>query len=389
MDILQETDLKELIDTSSEWCISMYLPTHKAGREQQQDPIRLKNLIQQAEEVLLEKDINRMEMRTLLKPAQDLLVDNDFWQHQSLGLAIFLAPGFSRIYRVPMRFEELMLVGNTFQIKPLLPLFESNGRFYLLTLSMNNVQFYSVTANTIAELDTGDIPTSMQEALWMDDPEKHLDFHTSAGSPGRYGERQAMFHGHGVVEADEKKNILRYFQKVDKGLIDLIGGQNIPLVIAGVGYLLPIYREANTYPALFEEGIEGNPDDRQLRETHRLAWNLMEPQFSLSQKEAAARFEKLNGQGSELAAGELNEIVRSAYFGRVDTLFVPRGVRTWGWFDPEKNKVFLEESKKKNNYDLLDFAATHTLINSGRVYALPAREMPAGCDEAAILRYAT
>jgi hypothetical protein len=30
-------------------------------------------------------------------------------------------------------------------------------------------------------------------------------------------------------------------------------------VLAGVEYLLPIYREANTYPHLLAEGIHGNP----------------------------------------------------------------------------------------------------------------------------------
>ena len=53
MDILKQSDLKELIETPREWCVSIYLPTHRFGREQQQDPIRFKNLITRAQERLV------------------------------------------------------------------------------------------------------------------------------------------------------------------------------------------------------------------------------------------------------------------------------------------------------------------------------------------------
>ena len=42
MDILKQKDLQQLLETSGEWCVSLYMPTHRVGREQQQDPIRFK-----------------------------------------------------------------------------------------------------------------------------------------------------------------------------------------------------------------------------------------------------------------------------------------------------------------------------------------------------------
>lgn len=40
-------------------------------------------------------------------------------------------------------------------------------------------------------------------------------------------------------------------------------GTNMPpLVLAGVEYLLPIYRRANTYPYLLDGGVTGNPEGR-------------------------------------------------------------------------------------------------------------------------------
>jgi len=116
MDIMRQTDLKQLIDTSGEWCLSLYMPTHRVGREQQQDPIRFKNLIVGAREKLLEYGLRRPEVQELLRPAESLLTNGGFWQHQSDGLAVFLSPGYSQTYRLPSRFDELLVIGNNFHI---------------------------------------------------------------------------------------------------------------------------------------------------------------------------------------------------------------------------------------------------------------------------------
>ena len=38
MDILNPADLKSLIAQQGKWSVSLYMPTHRVGREQQQDP---------------------------------------------------------------------------------------------------------------------------------------------------------------------------------------------------------------------------------------------------------------------------------------------------------------------------------------------------------------
>jgi hypothetical protein len=122
MDILKQKDLQQLLETSGEWCVSIYMPTHRMGREQQQDPIRFKNLVAGVQEELFEYGLSKPDVQELMRPVESLLTDGDFWQHQSDGLAVFLSPGFSQIYRLPSTFDELVSIGNNFHIKPLLPL---------------------------------------------------------------------------------------------------------------------------------------------------------------------------------------------------------------------------------------------------------------------------
>src|SRR5512142_2683940 len=117
MDILNPTDLKSLISQQGKWSVSLYMPTHRVGREQQQDPIRLKNLLAEAETKLLANGLRRTEVQRLMRPAEELLWKDDFWRHLSDGLAIFLSNDFSAIYRLSTEFKELLVIANNFHIK--------------------------------------------------------------------------------------------------------------------------------------------------------------------------------------------------------------------------------------------------------------------------------
>src|ERR1041384_8331314 len=122
MDILNPADLKSLMAQQGKWCVSFYMPTHRVGHEQQQDPVRLKNLLARAETSLLANGLRRQKVQKLMQPAEDLLWDKDFWQHQSEGLAIFLSNDFSVTYRLPANFNDFLMIAKSFHTKPLVPL---------------------------------------------------------------------------------------------------------------------------------------------------------------------------------------------------------------------------------------------------------------------------
>ena len=320
-----------------------------------------------------------------MQPVEELLWNRDFWQHQGDGLAIFLTNDFHKVYRLPAAFEELVMTGTSFHIKPLLPCLGRGIRFYVLAVSLNNVRLFEGNADAISEL-TLNFPTSMDDALWMDDPEKYLNLHSSSisMSEGRGG--AGVFHGHDPADED-KKNILRFFQSVNQGLNDLLDEKNIPMVLAGVDYLLPIYREASSYHSLLEDNIPGNLDREALKEIHERAWIIVKPIFEESQEKAFGKYEQLHGQGSDRATGDLKAMVKAAVFGQIETLFVPLGSQKWGRYDAEKNKVFLAKEPGPESEDLFDFAASQTILNSGQVFAVSPEQMPGDGEIAAILRY--
>ena len=211
MELLSRAELETLIEEPEGLCVSIFLPTHRAGAQTQQDPIRLKNLLREAEEQLLAKELRAPEAEELLRPARELLDDSVFWRHQSDGLAAFLSAGVFRYYRLPPNFEDLVIVADRFHLKPLLPLLTGDGEFYVLALSQNEVRLLRATRHSVSEVELEDVPESLADTLRYDDQEKQLQFHT--GTAGGRGGRAAIFHGH--EPDDPKDNILRYFRQID------------------------------------------------------------------------------------------------------------------------------------------------------------------------------
>ena len=387
MDTLEPADIKSLIRHHGTWCVSLYMPAHRADREQQQAPIRLQNLLAEAETILLANGLRRSEVQKMMNSAEELLWDKEFWQNQGGGLAIFLAKDFEKVYSLLVGFEELLVIGNSFHIKALLPCVGRGSRFYFLTINLNNVRLFRGDASTLSEIEL-DFPTSLREALSTDDPENYLNAHVGSMSIGEAKGVRSVFHGHNITD-DERKNILRFFQSINQGLNEMLEEKTIPMVLGGLEELLSMYRQASTYNNLLDEAIPGNLDQESLNDLHIKVWQIIKPRFEENQKKAHEKFEQLRGKRSALATSDLQEVIKAARVGQVETLFVPLRAHKWGRFDNEKNRVILRHESGEENQDLFDLAAADTILNSGQVFAVPTGQIPGDGEIAAVLRYTT
>lgn len=380
--LLSRIDIDRLVEASSSPAVSMYLPTHRFGPEIQQDPIRLKNLMRQTEQRLEALGLRSPEAAEILEPAKKLHADGLFWHHQREGLAVFLSKGFDAHYRLPIRFDELVVVSERFHVKPLLPFLTGDGRFYVLALSQNHLRLLEGSRHSVSEVDVDDLPKSLKDALGEETWQATLQFHTGAPSAG--GERAAVFHGHGAG-GEEKDELLRFFRRVDAALTDFLGDDRSPLVLAGIEHYFPIYREANNYPGLVDGGVAGNPDSASADELHDRALALVAPLFEKERNAAAARYRELAGTGK--TSNDVAETVAAAVDGRVESLFVAVGRQLWGRLDSDARRVVVHERAEPNDVDLLDLAAVRALQKGGKVYAVEPDAMPDGAPAAAVLRY--
>ena len=388
MDILTRAELEELMRKEQQWCVSIYMPTHRTGTDAQQDPIRLKNLLREAEKHLSARGVGTRAVQKMLEPASLLLQDSNFWQHQSDGLAIFLSSNRIRRYRLPLNFEELVVVIDYFHIKPLLPLFTGDGQFSILALSQNYIRLLNGTRDSVSEVDIGQVGGSLAEAIPSINHQKNLQLHTSGFTGGISGSGSATFHGQGGGSDESDKNeLLRYFHLVSDGLTEFLQGDRIPLVLAGVEYLLPIYKEANNYPNLVDTVIKGNPDLLRMDELHKAPGTFLDLSFRQHKK-------KLSPVTSSLPVRQVNESqihwrrsFQPLSDGRVETLFVATGVQQWGVFNPVTNDIEVHDPIESGDEPLLDLAAVQTYLKGGMVYTVIPEEVPGGTSAAAVLRY--
>jgi hypothetical protein len=388
MDILTRTELEQLMRKDQQWCVSIYLPTHRTGTDAQQDPLRLRNQLREAEKRLSDRSVSRRDVHKMLEPASKLLQEPYFWQHQSDGLAIFLSSNGVRRYRLPLNFEELVVVDDHFHIKPLLPLFTGDGQFYILALSQNEIRLLNGTRDSVSEVDIGQVGGSLAEAIPSANQQMSLQLHTSGSTSGMSGSGSVTFHGQGSGSDESAKNeLLRYFRLVSDGLAEFLREDRRPLVLAGVEYLLPIYKEANTYPNLIDMVIKGNPDLLSADELHKSAWDILGSLFQAAQEEAVAHYQQLAGQASERVVDTLGKILPAAYHGQVETLFVATGMQQWGIFDPVTNEIELHDQMESGDEYLLDLAAVQSYLKGGIVYAVEQGKVPGGTNAAAVLRY--
>jgi hypothetical protein len=381
MTLLTREDLKLLLKRPKGLCVSIYIPTYRTGKETRQNSIRFKNLLKEAENHLHAAGIHASEVQKMLEPGQKLLPDELFWSNQSNGLAVFIASDTFRYYRLPFGFEELVVVTDRFHIKPLLPLFSQEGRFYILALSQNAARLFQGTHYGVSEVALESLPKNLADALNYDTYKKQLQSFT--GGSSRTGKRGSIFYGAGIE--DNKEHIHQYFQQINKGLHDLLKEERAPLVFAGVEYLFPIYKQANTYPHLIDKEIPGNPDLLSAKELHDKIWAIVQPIFLKSQNDAATQYKNL--AGTDRVSDDIKLIIPAAYQGRVELLFVSLDIQQWGKFDSSQNKVHLHPKAESDDEDLSDLAAIHTLLNQGVVYAVKPEKIPNNLPIAAIFRY--
>ncbi|MGZ3643896.1 MAG: baeRF7 domain-containing protein [Ktedonobacteraceae bacterium] len=388
MDRLSKKEIKALLEKHEGPCVSIYLPTSLGGLESQQDELRLRHQIRDTENRLLLENLRSTEIGKLLEPLHALLEDGGFWLSTIDGLAIFRTPEMFHCYRLPYSFKEQVVVSDHFYLKPLLPFLATGGHFYILALSQNMIRLLEGTRFDIQELKLPEtVPANLAEALKYEEAENEVSFYSSSSGAivGKGGRKAAIFYGQGVGHDDSKDHLLRYFQQIDRGLHELLRDEHAPLVLAGVEYLLPIYQQANTYPYLLHQGVPGNPDKLSSDALHAKAWEVVAPYFQQVQENTSAQYS--DNVGTAQTSNDIREIMPAAYYGQIGSLFVAIDQELWGHFDPASNTIHVHKEARFRDDDLLDEAATQTILHGGSVYAVEQSKIPGETALAAVFRY--
>ncbi|MEA2498622.1 MAG: hypothetical protein QOH26_1027 [Actinomycetota bacterium] len=380
--MLSKEELKGLAQVDAFPSVSIYFPTVKAAVESQENSLHLKNLLSEAEERLLASNLRRPEVDRLLKPARELLDDTQFWLHQRHGFALFLSADFFRYYELPFEVQPRLSVQSGFHITPLSTGLTETGHFYILALAMGGIRLLRCDTVTAEEIDLSvhDIPLNLDEALrWDDLPQRA----TPESPVARPGSGITPMHGQTIKE-ERDEQIQRFFKSIQPTITKILMAEHAPLVLAGVEYERGLYRRISDYPNVLENGINGNPEGLRPDELREKALPLVSSVLRQPQMDAYERYGVLQARGQ--ASCDLEHCLKAAYEGRVDSLFILKGAQAHGRFDDTMLTIH-SRPDDGNAVDLLDLAASRTLLTGGDVYVVDSPDMPCEGDIAAVYRY--
>jgi hypothetical protein len=358
------------------------MPVRKTGGEGRQNPIRLKNLIAKAAGQLSLAGVSSSDAKDMLRPVEDLLSNEIFFEQQNKSFVAFLSRDFFESYVLKFDVEEEVVVGTHCFVKPILSLLEKDNEFYVLAVSKKQIRVLRCDSLNYQELEIEGIPKDLQDAIRFNDPERVLQYHTSASNvPG--SRTATIFHGHGVGIDDEKDDILEYFRQIDKGIHSLLKEKKAPLILACVDYFHPLYKKMNSYSNLIDDGISGNAELLTNHEIYDQARDLLKPYFQRPLVDALVRYDQLGG--TDRVSRNIENILSAARSGRVWNLFLQKGISWYGRFNADTGEVTSHDRLEAGDEEISNLAAIYTIQNGGTVFLMD--RDPSKPSVCAVFRY--
>jgi hypothetical protein len=374
----------ELANFQASTCISVYMPTHPAGVEvnERMDSVTFKNTLQQLTTSLKQRDVSQTEIDRMLKPGYDLLRNDKLWTEMTNGLAVFISDGVFKYMKMPVTPTEEILINTSFYVTPLLPILTNNDYFYLLVLSKKQAKLYRADALGMNYIRVDEVPNGVDDVVHFEEKDDQKLWRT--GSSGAGG--GANYHGIGAGKPDEKENLAMYFDEVDETLFkEVLNKENVPLLLAGVEYLIPIYKSVAKYKPIWDDAITGSLEHESIDTLYQLARKKMEPYFD--ERHAKALEAYWNQSATALTSSIADDVIPAAHYRQVWHLFVQKDEHIWGTFDEMNNKLTIHDAQEDGDECLIDKAVIKTILNAGEVHVLPKDRMPGGSKIAALMRY--
>lgn len=383
--LISARELEDLMKIQDPHCVSLFIPTSRAGEEVDRGhaQLRLKNKLRDAHNELLNYGMNETGARNYLEPAENLLYDQNFWRNQSDCLVIFLNEERMKLFTLPVQFKEYAYVSDHFYVLPIMSLFNDDGLFYVLTLSLKDVKLLECTRYSITGIIINDLtPGKLEYTVGYDFQERSLQFRTGQG-----GAEGALYHGQGAGKDDKEDEIRKHFRAVDKGILKILGDGPAPLVLACVDQYYPLYAGITGYKHLFKHYIKGNHDGSDPWILHEHAWLLVEDHFRQDRFDQARRIRDLSATGK--TSFELNDIIKASVDGRVETMFVNPRKDRFGLYDKVNRSLIIDDHQTSLHASLFNLAAVQTWLLGGQVFLIDNDdEMPfKGTGINALFRY--
>lgn len=376
------TRLLELARRNGSPAVSIQVPIDRSHPDDRVEHDTLDRLLDAARRRLRAQ---RVDADALLAPVLEAFERRVISEHGS-GVAFFVGGGTSAEIAVGQRLDPLLVIGERFEIAPLLPSVDRSIGGHLLSLDVDHVRLHHIGGAALHECHVSDLPSSVDEALWFERSERHRSSHSENVS-GRGGVIRRT-HGTGAQHEDRKARLERFFHIVDHAVLHHIGDdRSHPLVLAGPGPVVARYRALTRHPWTTPLEV-GSTARLPLDELRRQVADAVAGDESVD--DVLERFGARLGTG--LAGADLAEIVEAAAQGSVATLLVGSTEPWWARWPDSVERLDVPVGGApivdlpRDAVDLVNLAVSDALRTRATVHLVPPERVPGG-PLGAIYRY--
>lgn len=367
MNITYETNFPaSIINTESKIKISLFMPTHRTSPDNKKDSLVFKNLVNQIEDTLKER--NELSLfSNLIGKLRELQNDSLFWTHQKEGLGILADNENISIYQVNRSFDESATVGSLFYIKPLLRHFQSSDQYYLLGLYKDAFQVFEGNRYGFGLIDfPADKAMTITEVL---------------GGPGELNASyDPRLRNHQSTRDDNRLDVERFYRYVHKFIdSELDVSVNKPVILIGTSELVGIFRSLGDKEAVLDKAIIQSTESvfENINDLNVLVWEILEPHFLKKTQTLENLYEQL--QMKEQSSSDIADIITALHDGKVQTLVLEA--------DRKIDNIYESLADYSQEDETLSILADIALKNGVNVVVLPGIRMPNDSGAFALYRY--
>lgn len=297
---MKRSDVRRLQAVREYPSITITLPTNRTSPDNQQDPIRLKNLVSEAIN-RLQGESSKRDVANVVERLQSLADEYDPERGMD-GLALFVNSTVQEAYVLPFSPPERVAIDETFLTRDLVFTLNRSPRYRALLLSEQGTRLFEGIRENLHEVRDGKFPFDL-------------------GGPGGASKLPG---GHGVnPSARRDASHEHYFQEIDQEVADISKDDRLPLVVVGVERYLSHYNEVTQLGDDIIATVNGNYDHFEAPQVGELAWPAVEEGMAKLREGALDQLDA--AIGAKKFASSIGQIWQAANEGRGELLLVEQG----------------------------------------------------------------
>ncbi|WP_017651532.1 hypothetical protein [Fortiea contorta] len=295
--MITRQDIERLQSLNHVPALSILLPTHRTSPDNKQDPILVKNLVDEAT-TRLAAEFTTRELAPLRQRLETLVSEIDY-RHTLNGLALYISHDFAKLYYLPFPVPARVVIDQTFATRDLVYGMHRALRYWVLLLSQGSTRLLAGTGETLEEVDDDNFPMPMTGP--------------GATAPLPYDSDSSY--------RDDRYR--RFFQQVHSALMFYQHhNESLPLVVGGVDRQVSFFQEVARDAQAIAGSLSGNFDRATIHDLTPGVWSIVQSVREAQQVDALQALDA--AMSAQDVVSTIGEAWRLAHEGRGKLLLVEK-----------------------------------------------------------------